>query len=1589
MRKTVHLLAFLTFTMGAYAQITSTFNTDTEGWTCSDNNLNDAQTVNYFSTGGNPGGYVSATKTSTSQPYYWTSPANFGGNIAYFSYGQDLSFDIQVNYAGSFHFGTGDVQIRTVSGSVLVYTLPSFPAQSPAWSTFTIRLDETADWKVGSTTGPLATQAQMLQYLTSVHSFRIGLNYRSGVTAFTGAIDNVVLNQRSVLTPPSVSSITPTSGNAGSTITISGNNFDPVAANNTVYFGGVAATITAASATSLTVTVPNGAQYGSVSVNNKTTGLANFSDQPFIPTFEGGGRIIPASLDPKADVLLSSSVEGFNVADIDSDGWNDLLVGVGANSVLVYRNLGLGGDITTASFASPLILTGAGNTGGMFIRDVDGDGKMDIITGYTSGSITNFATYRNTSTPGNPSFEAVELWPGLVYSGSFSTIVDVDGDGLVDFIGQHRNGSVNVDFWIAQNMSTPGNIQFGSSLSYFGSSALDAGSGATAGDLDNDGKPEFVVSHGFAGNFSILKNNSTPGIISLANLGSISSGNSALSVADFNLDGKNDIVWKSGSTVRIRLNSNSGSPLDLTDFTNEVSLTGDLSNYGGMSLGDINGDGKIDIAASDNGDVGVFENVYSGGVFDATAFVPTYQYEGSGASTYPTSPVVADLNGDNKPELLVGVTNTSPNRISIYENKNIHTPVISVNTITPLKGPIGSTVTITGSHFSTTPSENKVWFGGVQANVLSSSENEITVEVPAGAGYERVSVTVGVLTSFYHLPFNITFGQGTTFDNTTFLPPVSYPLTGADYDVEVADMNADGKPEVVAESRIVTGIIRNYGLSYRNDHTSGLITASSLALDDTTSTSARNLKILDIDSDGLPDILSAEGIYRNTSTSTEISYEPNVTLAASSFNHTWADFNQDGKIDVATTYPGGVYVFENRVPRSGPMVTGTYASIAAGITITKPAGDGGLVAGDFDGDGLPEFASTNPSTDNMRVWRNTGSYRIAATQFAVVGDLTTGDNPGRIYIGDLDVDGKMDLLVYHGTGTNATMLSIFHNTSIVGNISFTRIDLTNPSATTVATIADLDGDGKPEIITTSETGNRFSIFKNVHTSGALTAASFAAPFNTTVTAPRGITTGDINLDGKPEIILTRAAGLLVVYENLVPTVSMTITSQPGGIVNRCPGDTYPFSTDATGTTNITFQWQKFNSGANVYEDLITGGPYGDVTDKNLVITNMQLSESGDYRCKIMGDFATTIYSDTATLIVNPLPPLPTTVNGISCGPGAVVVSAFNGSPGEYRWYGGPVGGEPIPNEENDSFITPMLSGTTTYYVSLVNSFCESARVPVDAIISTIPNQPVITSNIPLVGNTLTICSTTSLTLSVPSGFASYLWSDGSTLPDLTVTASGTYSVIVTNADGCDSPVSTDVTITVQSGPCSNSAPVIATSALSTTIGGNVSLDLASLLSDADGNLVLSSLAIVQQPSSGAPALINGTNLQIDYSGISFTGTDVVTIQVCDAFGECATQQFEITVIGEIEIFTGISPNNDGKNDFFNIQYIDLIEPENTVTIYNRWGDIVFEVSNYNNNDRVFRGVSDNGKDLPTGTYFYKIEFQSGLEAKTGFLSLKR
>ncbi len=232
---------------------------------------------------------------------------------------------------------------------------------------------------------------------------------------------------------------------------------------------------------------------------------------------------------------------------------------------------------------------------------------------------------------------------------------------------------------------------------------------------------------------------------------------------------------------------------------------------------------------------------------------------------------------------------------------------------------------------------------------------------------------------------------------------------------------------------------------------------------------------------------------------------------------------------------------------------------------------------------------------------------------------------------------------------------------------------------------------------------------------------------------------------------------------------------------------------------------------------------------------------------------------------------------------------------------------------------------------------------------------------------VTASTATSITTSVPSG---------ATTGKISVTVGGNTATSAT-----------DFTVTTTA----NQPPVIASTTASVPIEGIITINLEPLISDPDDNLDAATLRITLQPTSGAPASLADFILTIDYAGVPFPGTDNVEIEICDLTGICAQQELTIELEGEIEVFNALSPNGDGMNDTFILQYIELFPDtkKNLVTIYNRWGDVVWEGSDYDNSSVVFEGTNTNGKELPSSTYFYKIEFTSGRESKTGYLSLKR
>jgi gliding motility-associated-like protein len=105
-----------------------------------------------------------------------------------------------------------------------------------------------------------------------------------------------------------------------------------------------------------------------------------------------------------------------------------------------------------------------------------------------------------------------------------------------------------------------------------------------------------------------------------------------------------------------------------------------------------------------------------------------------------------------------------------------------------------------------------------------------------------------------------------------------------------------------------------------------------------------------------------------------------------------------------------------------------------------------------------------------------------------------------------------------------------------------------------------------------------------------------------------------------------------------------------------------------------------------------------------------------------------------------------------------------------------------------------------------------------------------------------------------------------------------------------------------------------------------------------------------------------------------------------------TPAFVINLKGEggteIEVYNVVTTNPNGQHDFLKIKNITFF-PNNSVFIFDRWGNKVYETKKYDNADNVFKGLTDKGRDLPEGTYYYAIYKNNGDKPFTGFILLRR
>ncbi|MBA2584742.1 MAG: gliding motility-associated C-terminal domain-containing protein [Bacteroidetes bacterium] len=167
---------------------------------------------------------------------------------------------------------------------------------------------------------------------------------------------------------------------------------------------------------------------------------------------------------------------------------------------------------------------------------------------------------------------------------------------------------------------------------------------------------------------------------------------------------------------------------------------------------------------------------------------------------------------------------------------------------------------------------------------------------------------------------------------------------------------------------------------------------------------------------------------------------------------------------------------------------------------------------------------------------------------------------------------------------------------------------------------------------------------------------------------------------------------------------------------------------------------------------------------------------------------------------------------------------------------------------------------------------------------------------------------------------------------------------------------------------------------------NLELDLVSKGESCRG--AKDGYAAIKVNGGFAPYIYNWTPAVGSQDSIYGLETGIYSVTVTDSYGKTSSIEFSIelerTSACFFHIYSGITPNGDGENDTWIIDGIENF-PENSVEIYNRWGDKVWASKGYDNNTAVWIGNNKNGKPLPDGTYFYIVTL--GNDVHKGWVEL--
>ncbi|RYE21969.1 MAG: T9SS type B sorting domain-containing protein, partial [Sphingobacteriales bacterium] len=693
------------------------------------------------------------------------------------------------------------------------------------------------------------------------------------------------------------------------------------------------------------------------------------------------------------------------------------------------------------------------------------------------------------------------------------------------------------------------------------------------GDIDGDGRLDLAVASGISTPpssymYSVYRNLSTSSILFGSRMDIIAQNTglatTGVELADMNGDGKIDLVQSFSQATSVRRNTSVSGTIsfDLPTQTQNPGLISDADILRPV-IADVDGDGKPDILGSNQlaGKFILLKNrsinapiidassvmtvaltkstvTLRGTVTDnSAATTVTFEYTTWSDFSREVISVPASTNGNIAAG--GGALVSSVNLTGLVENLTYYFRVKATNTegtvtsatsvfkmltdppvitaISPLTATAGTTLTITGTGFDAAQTQNAVFFGATKANITSASSTSITVLVPDGAVYGPVTVmnTATRLGANSMASFSPRFVGSATATAADFAAPVTLtpgasPVTGIS-----ADIDGDGKPEVIVanDGSGNISIFRNLGNM-----------TFAPKMDVATGGGAISLVATDINGDGALDLVVTNeletfvSVLRNTSTSGTISFAPKADFvvdpspAITPYYVTTLDVDGDGRFDIVTANFSGTY----SVLRNSSQ--GNVISFEPRVLI--PIGGAQnmqVTVADLNSDGKPDLLFTKSANPLSTSILKANTSTVGSISFGASFGLPTGPGTRMIAPADIDGDGKTDILYANTAGIQ----SYKNQTPVGGLFSFVNGPVIATSTSNAVAVSDINGDGKLDIIGAGRIGTvapftpSVDVFLSTMENGV---ASFAAPIKLPSSSTiYDIKIADLDNDSRPDI----------------------------------------------------------------------------------------------------------------------------------------------------------------------------------------------------------------------------------------------------------------------------------------------------------------------------------------------------------------------------------------------------------------------------------------------------------------------------------------